>query len=74
MSNCKARNLNGFTDTEILNLTIQKSLFLESNGDLQSWEVYEDSVSSSLKFDRTTPSGDTTLLELDTSGILTVPG
>ena len=74
MSNCKARNLNGQTDSEILNLTIQQSLMLESNGDLQSWNLYEDKTSSSFKFDRATPSGDTTALEIDTSGNATFSG
>lgn len=48
----KSKSLAGFTDAHILNLTIQRSLFLDSNLDNEQWDINESLTTSSLDFDR----------------------
>jgi len=66
----KAKNLNGFTDSTLYNLTIQKSLLLDSNGDTVDWELSENILTSAFEINR----NDSTILSIDTSGNLTVIG
>ena len=66
---CKAKNLNGYTDSTLLNLTLQKSLILDGNSDLDTWHINEDPTTSSLDFDRVLSDGTiTTPMSVDTNG------
>ena len=75
MSNCKARNVNGYTDTDVLNLTIQQSLFLNSDGDTNKWNIQEaENGNDNLQFIHETATTTTTAMELEPDGDITFNG